>query len=113
MDGCVACELTDGRRPLPGGQIAQTERWVVEHCVGPLGLATLILKPKRHVTEVSGLTAAEASELGPLLRRASWVAEQLVEALVPILDVVTTGSSTPAIALYRGAAAGARSGASA
>lgn len=59
MDGCVACELTDGRRPLPGGQITQTEYWLVEHCVGPLGLATLILKPKRHVTEVSGLTDAD------------------------------------------------------
>jgi diadenosine tetraphosphate (Ap4A) HIT family hydrolase len=52
----------------------------VEHCVGPLGLGTLILKPARHVTAVADLSAAEAAELGPLLQQTSWIARQLVEA---------------------------------
>ena len=55
------------RRPLPGGRIFRTEFWLVEHCAGPLGLGTLIVKPERHVTTVAGLSAAEAAELGPLL----------------------------------------------
>jgi diadenosine tetraphosphate (Ap4A) HIT family hydrolase len=63
MDDCMACELADGRRPLPGGQIFRTDHWLVEHCVGPLGLGTLIVKPKRHVTSVAGLTGDEAAEL--------------------------------------------------
>ena len=53
---------------------------MVEHCVGPLGVGTLILKPARHVTAVADLSAAEADDLGPLLRQTSWVARQLVAA---------------------------------
>lgn len=69
IPGCLACDLTAGRRPCPGGRIDETERWVVEHCVGPLGVGTLIVKPRRHVVHVADLDAEEAAELGPLLRR--------------------------------------------
>jgi len=43
--GCVACDLTSGRKPLPGGVIVETGLWRVEHSVGPLGVGTLIIKP--------------------------------------------------------------------
>jgi galactose-1-phosphate uridylyltransferase len=52
---------------------------VVEHCVGALGLGTLIAKPRRHVTAVAELSDAEAEELGPLLRAASAVVSRLVD----------------------------------
>jgi diadenosine tetraphosphate (Ap4A) HIT family hydrolase len=77
---CQACELADGRRDRPGGLIHRTDHWLVEHCVGPLGLGTLIVKPERHVTAVADLTANEAEEMGPLLHRASTVAAGLVPA---------------------------------
>jgi diadenosine tetraphosphate (Ap4A) HIT family hydrolase len=77
--GCLACDLADGRMPLPGGVIWETEDWLVEHCVGPLGVGTLIVKPRRHVTRVSELTADEAAEVGPLLHRAAAVVDELVE----------------------------------
>jgi diadenosine tetraphosphate (Ap4A) HIT family hydrolase len=80
MDGCLACDLTHGRRPLPGGLIHKAGGWLVEHCVGPLGVGTLIAKPERHVTAVADLTEEEAAQLGPLLRRASHVASRLVDA---------------------------------
>ena len=76
----MACDLAEGKLPLPGGRLHETTHWVVEHCVGPLGLGTLIVKPRRHVTSVSDLTDDEASELGPLLRTASLVAGELVPA---------------------------------
>lgn len=76
----MACELSRGERDLPGGLIYRTRSWLVEHCVGPLGLGTLILKPERHVTSVADLSEDEAAELGPLLRRTSYVARTLVEA---------------------------------
>ena len=66
MEGCVACDLTAGRRPLPGGRIHSTEHWAVEHCIGPLGLGTLIVKPIRHVSSLAALTEAEAH--GPALQ---------------------------------------------
>ena len=77
---CIACELSRGDRELPGGLIHRTQHWLVEHCVGPLGIGTLIVKPERHVTAVADLTKDEAIELGPLLLRASAVATQLVDA---------------------------------
>jgi diadenosine tetraphosphate (Ap4A) HIT family hydrolase len=80
MDDCLACDLAAGREQLPGGLIYRTGSWLVEHCIGPLGLGTLIVKPERHVTAVADLSAAEAAELGPLLQRASWVASRLVDA---------------------------------
>ena len=76
----MACELADGGRPLPGGQIFRTEYWLVEHCVGPLGLGTLLVKPERHVTSVAALLREEAAELGPLLWRTSAIAGQIAGA---------------------------------
>ncbi|MFP3906243.1 MAG: HIT family protein [Acidimicrobiales bacterium] len=80
MESCMACDLADGKLPLPGGRLHETTHWLVEHCVGPLGLGTLIVKPRRHVTRVADLTDEEASELGPLLRTASVIAGELVHA---------------------------------
>jgi diadenosine tetraphosphate (Ap4A) HIT family hydrolase len=80
MDECMACALSAGRLPLPGGLIHRTDHWLVEHCIGPLGLGTLIIKPERHVTAVADLSDDEADELGPLLRRASVIARKLVAA---------------------------------
>ena len=77
---CIACDLSEGRVPLPGGTIHRTAYWLVEHCVGPLGPGTLIVKPVRHVTAVAQLTGDEAAELGPLLQETSAVAGKLVDA---------------------------------
>lgn len=80
MVDCRACELSGGDLALPGGRIFRTRFWLVEHCIGPLGLGTLIVKPERHVTSVAELSEAEAVELGPLLWRTSQVVSRLVEA---------------------------------
>ena len=78
--GCLACDLADGRVALPGGLIHRTRLWLVEHCIGPLGVGTLIVKPRRHVTEVAELADGEVAELGPLLRMASAIARDLTAA---------------------------------
>lgn len=77
--GCLACDLIAGRAPLPGGLIHETARWRVEHCVGPLGVGTLVVKPKRHVIRVSALTDEEADEQGSLLRLCATVVDTLLE----------------------------------
>ena len=78
--GCLACELISGLRPLPGGRVHETAHWVVEHCVGPLGVGTLLVKPFRHCLHVGALGAEEAAELGPLLQRAAACVQALNEA---------------------------------
>jgi diadenosine tetraphosphate (Ap4A) HIT family hydrolase len=78
MDGCLACDLSEGRLVLPGGSIAETKHWCVEHTVGPLGVGTLIVKPRRHVVHVATLTEPEADELGPLIRQTAAVVTELM-----------------------------------
>jgi AhpD family alkylhydroperoxidase len=80
MAECLACQLANGERDLPGGLIHGTRFWRVEHCIGPLGLGTLVVKPVRHVTSVGALLDEEAVELGPLLRLTSMIVGQLVNA---------------------------------
>jgi diadenosine tetraphosphate (Ap4A) HIT family hydrolase len=77
VEGCLACDLSRGRRPLPGGQIHRTRHWIVEHCVGPLGVGTLVVKPERHVVGLADLQDGEAAELGSLLRDAAQVVTRL------------------------------------
>ncbi len=79
VEGCRACDLTAGRLELPGGRIHETAHWVVEHCVGPLGLGTLLVKPRRHVTSVGELSDVEAEEMGQLLKRTADVVEELMQ----------------------------------
>jgi diadenosine tetraphosphate (Ap4A) HIT family hydrolase len=79
MEGCLACDLYEGRVDLPGGVIHDSGRWVVEHTVGPLGVGTLIVKPRRHVLHVWELDGDEAGELGPLLQRATAIVAELTE----------------------------------
>jgi len=68
MEECLGCNLTKGKIDLPGGKIHTTSHWVVEHCIGPLGVGTLIVKPIRHCTHFWKLNDEETKELGPLLR---------------------------------------------
>ena len=35
---CLACQLTAGERESAGGRIFQTGHWVVEQCIGTLGV---------------------------------------------------------------------------
>ncbi len=80
LNGCLACDLTHGRQDLPGGLIYQTAYWRVEHCVGPLGVGTLLVKPRRHVERVADLTPDEAAEMGVLIHRTSQVVAGLTNA---------------------------------
>jgi diadenosine tetraphosphate (Ap4A) HIT family hydrolase len=74
MSECFACTGLG-----PGGLIAETPGWIVDHCIGPLGVGTLIVKPRRHVLHVAELDAHEAEELGRLLRRVTSAVTTLSE----------------------------------
>ncbi|GAA4606059.1 hypothetical protein GCM10023195_21410 [Actinoallomurus liliacearum] len=76
--GCIACELSSGVRPLPGGRLHESSGLVVEHCVGPLGVGTLVIKPLRHVVHVADLDETESAALGPLLRRTAAAVTEVI-----------------------------------
>ena len=77
MAGCLACDVNSGAVTAPGGRVFETDHWIVDHCVGALGVGTLIVKTHRHVEHVGELSADEASELGPLLQRVASVVSEL------------------------------------
>jgi len=79
VEGCIACDLAEGRLPLPGGRVHEPPCWLVEHCVGPLGVGTLIVKPRRHIVHVADLDYEEATELGPLLRTIAAIVTDLTD----------------------------------
>ena len=68
-----ACETCDSIREstAPGGCIYETAHWFVDHCIGPLGVGTLIVKPTRHVVHVADLSSDESAEMGTVLRQAA------------------------------------------
>jgi diadenosine tetraphosphate (Ap4A) HIT family hydrolase len=76
----MACQLTAGGRDLVGGRISQSEHWVVEHCIGTLGVGTLILKPFRHIIGLDEMLPAEAADLGPLMQRTTSIIKDLTAA---------------------------------
>jgi diadenosine tetraphosphate (Ap4A) HIT family hydrolase len=76
----MACQLTAGERELVGGSIFRTDHWVVEHCIGTLGVGTLILKPLRHIVGLADMSDAEAADLGPLMQRATSIIKALTDA---------------------------------
>ena len=78
VPGCLTCDLAAGRRLLPGGMIHEGQHWYVDHCVGPLGVGTLVIASRRHTTRISELEEGEARELGPLLRNAAAVIDELL-----------------------------------
>ena len=76
---CLACDLTKGDRDLPGGRIYETSAWVVEPCIGPLPIGTLIVKPLRHCVHVWELSEEEATQLGPLLRQVTAAISKILQ----------------------------------
>ncbi|MFC1852561.1 HIT family protein [candidate division CSSED10-310 bacterium] len=78
MEECLACRLTQGMLEPPGGKILATRYWIVEHCVGPLGVGTLILKPVRHCVHFWELTAEESREVGPLLQQVAQIIREIL-----------------------------------
>jgi len=79
VESCLVCEQVQSRWAVPSGIIYESSRWLVDHCIGPLGVGTLIVKPKRHVVHVWDLDSEEAAELGPLLQRTASVVAELTK----------------------------------
>ena len=77
--GCVRCAEVEGRAATPGGVIHDDGLWHVTHHPGAYtDPGELIVKTRRHCESVADLTAEEAAALGPVLRAAVGVIEQVV-----------------------------------
>jgi diadenosine tetraphosphate (Ap4A) HIT family hydrolase len=76
--GCLACDLLEGRRSVPGGRVLENDDWVAEHCLGSFGVGAFVAKTRAHRDSLRTMNDAEAAALGPFLRRLS---EAIVEGL--------------------------------
>jgi diadenosine tetraphosphate (Ap4A) HIT family hydrolase len=90
--GCLACDISAGRTPVPGGLIAETRFWRADHCIGPFGVGAVVVKTKHHREALWALTEGESEEIGPFLRR---VSEGIVEGLGAARAYVTMWVDKP------------------
>jgi diadenosine tetraphosphate (Ap4A) HIT family hydrolase len=72
--------MLTGSRPVPGGTIAENAQWVADHCVGPYGLGSVVLKTRAHRENLWDLTPAEAAALGPFMQQLSEAIAEAMEA---------------------------------
>ena len=68
---CLACQILAGTQAVPGGTIAENPWWVADHCVGPYGLGSVVIKTRTHRENLWELTAAESASMGPFLQQMS------------------------------------------
>lgn len=92
---CLGCDLLSGATDAPGGFVYETDRWVVNHCVGPLGLGTLVVAPRRHVVRVSDLDRQEVEELGQVLHRSASVLDDLLSPTQVYVCLWSHGETGP------------------
>src|SRR6185312_10737231 len=78
-DDCPVCAELAGRIAAPGGAVYRNAWWEVAHHTGAhTDPGELIVKARRHVESMSGLTEDEAASLGPVLRAAVTAIERVV-----------------------------------
>ena len=73
------CAEVAGTITAPGGVVFRNQWWEVAHHTGPwTDPGELIVKARRHVESLAGLTPAESAALGPVLRAAVAAVERVV-----------------------------------
>ncbi len=77
---CLACQILAGAEPVPGGTIAANPWWVADHCVGPYGLGSVVIKTRAHRENLWELSMAESASLGPFLQQLSEAIALAMEA---------------------------------
>ncbi len=75
---CLACQILTGTVTVPGGIIAENDWWVADHCLGPYGLGSVVIKSKVHRENLWQLTPEESTSLGPFMQD---VSEAIAKAL--------------------------------
>jgi diadenosine tetraphosphate (Ap4A) HIT family hydrolase len=78
MKICLACRLNKNPNLVPGGRITEGKYWIVEHCIGPCGIGTLVIKTKRHKERFSKCTDEELNEFCRLFKQI----HQAIEAII-------------------------------
>ena len=77
---CLACQILAGTRSVPGGTIAENPWWVADHCVGPYGLGSVVIKTRAHRENLWDLSMAETAALGPFMQQMSKAIAEAMQA---------------------------------
>lgn len=95
MRKCLACKLNRNPYLVPGGRIAATKNWIVEHCLGPFGVGAVVIKTKRHVENFSECSDKEMEEFARLIKSTHLALEEVLKA--EQIYVSKWGEETPHI----------------
>lgn len=75
---CLACLTLTGDTIAPGGVIFENDYWMADHCVGAMGIGSIVLKTKAHREHLWELTPDESKTLGSAIQILS---DAIVQAL--------------------------------
>ena len=79
MSDCLACLLNNNPNLVPGGRITETKHWIVEHCLGSLGIGSLVIKTKTHKEDLTEGFKEELVELAVLLSKTHGALESVLK----------------------------------
>ena len=74
MSDCLFCRIVAGE--IPAKLVAQTPECVAFRDVNPQAPLHVLVIPKRHISTLNDLTAADDSLIGEMTRRASAIAKE-------------------------------------
>lgn len=72
MPDCLACQIIEGQKSVPGGVIAENAWWIADHCIGNHGVGAIVVKTRSHRENLWELSPNEAASLGPFLQQMTY-----------------------------------------
>lgn len=74
MADCLFCRIAEGE--IPASVVFQNERLVAFQDINPQAPLHVLVIPRRHISTVNDLTAADQEVLGELIARAAAIAQE-------------------------------------
>lgn len=74
MADCLFCRIAEGE--IPASVVFQNERLVAFQDINPQAPLHVLVIPRRHISTVNDLTAADQDVLGELIARAAAIAQE-------------------------------------
>ena len=84
VTGLIACDCAADRVPLPGGLVHATDRGRVEHCLGPPGLGTWIVKSNAQLREHITATTNKVEAYNGFAKWLNFGGEGVIDTLDPV-----------------------------
>jgi histidine triad (HIT) family protein len=74
MSDCLFCKIIE--RKIPASIVYEDDRVIAFNDINPQGPTHVLVVPKRHITSLNDVTAADDAMIGEVVRRAAAIAKE-------------------------------------